>query len=190
MRILARASPFALVEDDKGRQHCVWACPNRHAIVEVYLDDQTEEVVVDHCPHCGNEALPDEFTTALKQLIAQVASSTPVPIQKGGGRDQDIIEAQYTPVLLPGPDHYQPTNTLEENPMDQINGSVTTIATETQCEDERGTIVKTISHSVRDTVRNRAFLIGSAVGAVLAVVGVRVAQAYLAQAETSGDEPF
>ena len=69
--------------------------------------------------------------------------------------------------------------------MDNINGSGTTLETETPGEDRRVHLVNTLSRTVRD----RAFLIGTAVGAVLAVVGVRVAQAYLAQ-EASSDEPF
>ena len=73
--------------------------------------------------------------------------------------------------------------------METINGSGTTVETETLGEERQANIADTLSRNVWDTVRDRSFLIGTAVGAALAVVGVRVAQAYLAQ-EASSDEPF
>ena len=187
MRILARASPFALIEDDRGDRHCVWGCPNkRHAIVEVYLDETKGELIIDPC-HCGQEASPGDFSTALRQLIEQVSASTARSEQEGGALSE-IPGSQSGPVLLPAPADYQSLTVTEENRMQHhtVNGEAT--EGKDSYEGEHGNLVTDLPQTVWETIRTRTFLVGATVGALLAYVGVRLAQAYLI--EQSSDEPF
>ena len=190
MEIVCRSGPgFAVVRDSQGQLHTVWICPAGCTVIELYYEATTEELILDPCPRCGQELSAAEFSHTLQRLMEQMSSVSVRPVYEGGDTEKDSIEVAFRPLLLTGPEQYQPTTLRQENAMDNINGSGTTIETDTPGADERATIVKTISHSVRDTLCDRAFLIGTAVGAVLAVVGVRVVQAYLAQEESS-DEPF
>ena len=186
MRILARASPFVLIEANKGNHYLIWLCPNLHAIVEVYLDHEREELVSEPCPQCGLEALASDFSTALRQLLAQLDHPSIGSIQEGGVNNK-IIEAPSTPVLLPAPVDYQPLTVNEENDMQHIiNGQAT------QCADsheaEPVTQATDLTQSLWRTVKTRTFVVGMALGGLVTYLSLQLAQ-HLMQQDGS-DEPF